>query len=93
MLWNVIENNCSTSTEMCRKLKPTLAHNQGGGRGRMVWRRGGENSGWVWAGEKKGLLVRRKENNWRFPCRTNFCLTCRDGKIDRGREKLGDFSE
>lgn len=44
----------------------------------------GGNSGWVRAGEKQGLLIRRKEINWRLPYRINFCLTCLDGKIGPG---------
>lgn len=89
VLWNVIENNCSVSTEMCRELEPTLAASPGVGGGRMVWRRGRENSGWVGVGKKKFfLLVKRRENNWRFPCRTNFRLTRPDGKVGYGWEKL-----
>ena len=84
VLWNVIENNCSVSTEMCRELEPTLAASPGVGGGRMVWRRGGENSRWVEAGKKKNLLVTRKENNWMFPRRTNFRMTHPDGKVGYG---------
>lgn len=101
MLWNVIENNCCTSAETCRELEPALAANQGEGRvagggglggwgeWRMIWRRGGEEGGWVGAGEKQGLLVRRKENNLRFSRRINFHLTCPDGKISLWMRKAG----
>jgi hypothetical protein len=34
-----------------------------------------------WGREKEDLQVRRKENDLRFPCKINFCLTCSDGKI------------
>lgn len=54
MLWNVIENNCSASTEICRELEPALATNQGVGRG-IVLVRGREDSSWAGAGGKQGL--------------------------------------
>lgn len=45
---------------MCRELEPTLAASPGVGGGRMVWRRGRENSGWVGVGEKKKFIGEKK---------------------------------
>lgn len=75
------------------ELEPTLAANQGEAGSGKVWRKGGEDSGQVRAEDKQGLLVRRKKNNLRFPCRINFQPNCPDGKIDCGPKKLSDFLE
>lgn len=50
MLWNVIENNCFISTEMCRELEPALAANQGGVK--AEWFGGGEGKRVVGEGKR-----------------------------------------